>query len=60
MDLQVKDIIPIKWNKEAFTSLVADEDTKVLITALVTNQLAAEKGTDLMSGKGTGGHPHTL
>jgi hypothetical protein len=54
VDLQVEHIIPVGWNKEAFKSLVADKDTKELITALVTNQLAAETATDLMSGKGTG------
>jgi hypothetical protein len=54
VDLQVEHIREVEWNKEAFTSLVADENTKELITALVTNQLAAERGTDLMSGKGTG------
>jgi hypothetical protein len=54
VDLQVEHIIPVNWNKKAFTSLVADKDTKELITALVTNQLAAETATDLMSGKGAG------
>jgi hypothetical protein len=54
VDLQVEHIVPVVWNKEAFRSLVADKETKELITALVTNQLAAEKATDLMSGKGTG------
>jgi len=29
-------------------------ETKELITALVTNQIAVERGTDLMSGKGNG------
>lgn len=55
MDLQAEHIRKVEWNKEAFTSLVADDDTKELITALVTNQLAAERATDLMRGKGTGG-----
>lgn len=58
VDLKVDDITPVEWNKEAFKSLVADEDTKELITALVTNQIAAERGTDLMQGKGTGMRPH--
>jgi hypothetical protein len=31
-----------------------DDDTKELVKALVTNQLAAEKATDLMTGKGNG------
>ena len=54
VDLQVEHIRKVEWNKEAFTSLVADDDTKELVTALVTNQLAAERATDLMSGKGAG------
>jgi hypothetical protein len=37
-----------------FESLVVDPDIKVLIQALVTNQIAAEQSTDLMSGKGNG------
>jgi hypothetical protein len=44
----------VRWNKEAFESLVVDPPVKELITALVTNQLASEKATDLMEGKGTG------
>jgi len=44
----------MKWNEEAFKSLVVDKETKELISALVTNQIDAEKGTDLMSGKGNG------
>lgn len=42
------------WNTQAFESLVIDDETKELIKALVTNQIDAEKGTDLMSGKGNG------
>ena len=52
--LNVNQISPITWNKGAFESLVIEEDTKILITALVTNQIAMEKSTDLMKGKGTG------
>ena len=39
---------------EAFDSLVVDDDTKELVKALVTNQLAKEKGTDVLDGKGNG------
>lgn len=39
---------------QAFDSLVVDDDTKELVKALVTNQLAGEKATDLMTGKGNG------
>jgi hypothetical protein len=38
---------------EAFDSLVID-DTKESVKALVTNQLAKEKGTDVLNGKGKG------
>lgn len=42
------------WNDQAFNNLVADEDTKEFILALVTNQLADERGTDLIENKGNG------
>lgn len=54
VNLQVDLVSPVKWNKKAFQNLVVDEDTKELIIALVTNQLAVEKATDLMGGKGNG------
>jgi SpoVK/Ycf46/Vps4 family AAA+-type ATPase len=44
----------MKWNKDAFDTLAVDPDTKELIIALVSNKIEADKGTDLMSGKGTG------
>jgi hypothetical protein len=47
-------IAPVEWNLGAFDNLVVDEDTKELVKALVTNQLTAEKATDLMEGKGNG------
>ncbi|KFY06830.1 hypothetical protein V492_07707 [Pseudogymnoascus sp. VKM F-4246] len=53
-NLDVSRITPVQWNTEAFESLVVDKETKELINALVTNQIDAEKGTDLMSGKGNG------
>jgi hypothetical protein len=53
-NLDVSRITPVIWNTEAFNSLVVDEETKELISALVTNQIDAEKATDLMSGKGNG------
>lgn len=66
--LKVDSISPVIWNMEAFDSLVVDEDTKELVKALVTNQLAKEKATDLMDGKGNGlvillhgfAYPHQL
>ncbi len=47
-------IVDVIWNKEAFKSLVIDRKAGDLIRALVSNQLAAEKGTDLIMGKGNG------
>ncbi|KAJ5454499.1 uncharacterized protein N7458_005455 [Penicillium daleae] len=41
----------VKWNREAFQSLVIERKSKDLIQALVTSQLEAEKATDLISGK---------
>ncbi|CAG8959782.1 hypothetical protein HYFRA_00001689 [Hymenoscyphus fraxineus] len=54
VDLQVDRISDVTWNKEAFESLVLDSKTKDLIEALISNQLAAEKSTDLIGGKGNG------
>ncbi|KAI9781876.1 MAG: hypothetical protein M1839_005670 [Geoglossum umbratile] len=54
VNLKVQYMSSVIWNKKAFDSLVVDDDTKELVKALVTNQLAAEKGTDLMIGKGNG------
>ncbi|KAH0565265.1 hypothetical protein GP486_001346 [Trichoglossum hirsutum] len=54
VDLEVDHIKDVTWNKSAFKNLVVDEETKELVQALVTNQLAAEKGTDLIGGKGNG------
>ena len=53
-DLVADRIFDVKWNKEAFQNLVIDRKARDLIRALVSNQLAAEKGTDLIMGKGNG------
>lgn len=53
-DLEADRISDVTWNKEAFQSLVIDHKAGDLIQALVSNQLAAEKGTDLITGKGNG------
>lgn len=53
-DLLVDRISDVTWNKQAFESLVAKEKTKELVQALITNQLANEKSTDLILGKGNG------
>ncbi|KAF6808226.1 hypothetical protein CPLU01_15696 [Colletotrichum plurivorum] len=54
IDLEVDKIHDVSWNELAFNSLVADQDMKTLILALVTNQLEAEKGTDVIENKGNG------
>lgn len=42
------------WNKEVFKHLVANDDTKELVQALVANRISAERNTDLIQGKGNG------
>ena len=54
VDLVADRISDVTWNKEAFQNLVIDRKARDLIRALVSNQLAAEKGTDLIMGKGNG------
>ncbi|EPE33628.1 P-loop containing nucleoside triphosphate hydrolase [Glarea lozoyensis ATCC 20868] len=54
LTLPVDHLSDVKWNKQAFDSLVVDAETKTLITAMVTNQIDAEKNTDLISDKGNG------
>jgi SpoVK/Ycf46/Vps4 family AAA+-type ATPase len=54
VELRVDGIKPAKWNKAAFDTLAVDADTKELIIALVSNKIAADRGTDLVYGKGTG------
>ncbi|EPS44124.1 hypothetical protein H072_1842 [Dactylellina haptotyla CBS 200.50] len=53
-NLKVDNLTEVQWNKEAFDSLVIDESTKLLIVTLVSNKIAADSGTDLMSNKGNG------
>ena len=52
--LSVDKLKPVDWNENAFKSLAVDPDTKELVEALVTNKIEADKGTDLVQGKGTG------
>jgi SpoVK/Ycf46/Vps4 family AAA+-type ATPase len=42
------------WNKRSFDHLVVDDETKELIQALIIQQLASEKGTDIIHQKGNG------
>lgn len=54
VDLQLDGLCEISWNTRAFESLVLNKKTKRLIQALISNQIEAEKSTDLISGKGNG------
>ncbi|KAK1454888.1 hypothetical protein CMEL01_03648 [Colletotrichum melonis] len=53
-DVEVDQIRDVAWNDQAFNSLVADDDMKMLILALVTNQIDAKRGTDVIDNKGNG------
>ncbi|KAH0847201.1 hypothetical protein FOPE_00431 [Fonsecaea pedrosoi] len=54
VDLEVEYIADVQWNTKAFQNLVAEEDTKDLLEALIKNQLKIETSTDLIAGKGNG------
>ncbi|CAI0648973.1 unnamed protein product, partial [Colletotrichum noveboracense] len=54
VDVEVDQIQDVVWNEHAFKSLVADEDMKTLILALVTNQIDSKRGTDVIDNKGNG------
>ena len=53
-DFRVDLIRDVTWNKNAFSNLVIDEDSKDLIRALVLNQVTGKKGADIISNKGNG------
>ena len=53
-ELDADRICDVCWNTEAFDNLVIDNTTRKLIKALVMRQLEADKGTDLIAGKGQG------
>ena len=53
-DLNMGQVHPVVWNRQAFDSLVLDRKTKELITALVSKQILAAKSTDVVAGKGNG------
>lgn len=44
----------VSWNTDAFNTLAVDQKTKTLLEALVTNKIEADRGTDVVAGKGTG------
>ncbi|KAF4636197.1 hypothetical protein G7Y89_g1892 [Cudoniella acicularis] len=52
--LDVTRIKPIVWDDGIFQSLVIDRRAKELIAALITNRIDAEKGADVVAGKGNG------
>ncbi|KAF5535709.1 AAA family ATPase [Fusarium phyllophilum] len=54
VNLDVHFLRDIVWNTEAFDHLVVPEETKVLIQAVVTNQLQMTENADLIRGKGNG------
>ncbi|KAM0542207.1 hypothetical protein ACHAPJ_012899 [Fusarium lateritium] len=54
IDLEVDKIREVSWNKDSFDHLVVDHDTKELVHALITNQIALERGTDIIDRKGNG------
>lgn len=54
VDLEVDKIRDVTWNKKSFEHLVVDVETKDLIQALITNQIARGQGTDTIDGKGNG------
>jgi len=53
-DLTVDRISDVIWKKEAFTKVVMDPKAKEIVRALITKQLASERSTDLIEGKGNG------
>jgi SpoVK/Ycf46/Vps4 family AAA+-type ATPase len=54
VDLEVDQIRDVSWNTLSFKHLVVDDETKELIQALITNQIAREQGTDIIESKGNG------
>jgi hypothetical protein len=53
-DVAVDRISPVVWNKRVFETLVMDRKPKDLIQALISKQVASQKSTDLIVGKGNG------
>lgn len=53
-EISADDISDVKWNRDAFQTLVIERKSRDLIQALVTNQIEAESATDLIAGKGNG------
>lgn len=54
MDIDADLVRDVSWDKKAFDSLVLGEKTKELIEALIRTEIASEKATDIIRGKGRG------
>ncbi|KAJ0130194.1 Uncharacterized protein HZ326_26706 [Fusarium oxysporum f. sp. albedinis] len=54
VNLDIHFLRDIIWNTEAFNHLIIPKETKVLIQAVVTNQLQTTENADLIRGKGNG------
>jgi SpoVK/Ycf46/Vps4 family AAA+-type ATPase len=54
VDLEIDNFLPVEWNKQSFSYLVIEPDSKELVQALITNQIAREQGTDVFESKGNG------
>ncbi|SCV34357.1 related to TOB3 (member of AAA-ATPase family) [Fusarium fujikuroi] len=54
VNLDVHFLRDVVWNTEAFDHLVVQDETKLLIKAVVTNQLQTVENADLIRGKGNG------
>ncbi|KAF5696351.1 AAA family ATPase [Fusarium globosum] len=54
VNLDVHFLRDVVWNTEAFDHLVIQDETKLLIQAVVTNQLQTAENADLIRGKGNG------
>jgi SpoVK/Ycf46/Vps4 family AAA+-type ATPase len=54
VDLEIDNFREVKWNKQSFNHLVIDSESKELVQALITNQIAREQGTDIVESKGNG------
>ncbi|KAF1995862.1 P-loop containing nucleoside triphosphate hydrolase protein [Amniculicola lignicola CBS 123094] len=52
--LEVDQIREVSWNKRSFEYLVIDNESKELVQALVTNQIARQQGNDMIERKGNG------
>jgi SpoVK/Ycf46/Vps4 family AAA+-type ATPase len=54
VDLEIDNFRSVNWNKQSFSHLVIEPESKELVQALITNQIAREQGTDIVESKGNG------